>query len=180
MLARASVSSSQLRAQHEADVEMTRSLCPRWGWAVMTVNYCPAQNVTLEAVTKQSLKNRAVSPGRRKHRPAWCTKTNCQSSGYKYWLFILREFKMLCLHLQFSTAFCSPSPRAWWRVFAVFAFSLNGKHKCINKCLCMIQALSLIGLWFKQNLTGQNTGPQISPKLCVCVCECHQTAVTYY
>lgn len=54
-----------------------------------------------------------------------------------------RRAPLISLHLQFSTAFCSTfPPSAWWCVLAVFAFSLNGKHTCINKCLSTIQMAS--------------------------------------
>lgn len=66
-----------------------------------------------------------------------------------------RRAPLISLHLQFSTASCSTfPPSAWWCVLAVFAFSLNGKHTCINKCLSMIQMApdSLKALIFLQQM----------------------------
>lgn len=56
-----------------------------------------------------------------------------------YVLFFLKSIELRCL-------LALHPPRAWWCVFAVFAFSLNGKPTCINKCLSMIQTLCLTPL----------------------------------
>lgn len=49
--------SAQSAVNHrEADAETTSPLSPRWGGAVMKVNYCVVKSVTLSAVTKRHLR----------------------------------------------------------------------------------------------------------------------------
>lgn len=135
---------------HEADGGTTSPLHPRWRGAVSKANYCLVKNMTLKAARKGvSLNMKCWSSTRWRKFLAPLTLENQHSMDHGCEVFpSVKTIKLLCCKASTSKSplpFALHPPSAWWCVFAVFAFSLNGKkHTCINKCLSMIQTLSLI------------------------------------
>lgn len=115
---------SAVNHHRQANVESTWTFSPRWGGAVCRES---------ELMSSEEWKaERKMNTGH----------TNVENQHPRSWIMVCEErqtaplFHFCLRFLLFLLLYPLPPPSAWWCVFAVFAFKLNGKQTHINKCLC--------------------------------------------